>query len=452
MQKNDIVTVTIEDLTHEGLGVAKVDGLVFFVPDALVTETVRMRILKVTKNVGYGKVEERLSVSADRQDNLASTYLRSGIADLGHMTYDAQLTFKHEQVVQSLSKIAGMPGAAVGKTLGMALPYAYRNKAQVPIRRVNGQLETGFFRKGSHDLMLIEDFLIQDKEIDQVIIAVRDLLRHYQISCYDEQSQQGLMRHLVIRKGHHTGEIMVVFVTTKPKFFHIEQIIDQLVAKFPNLVSIYQNINETSGNRVMGDRFILRYGKEKITDTMLGKTYAISAQSFYQINTPMAEELYKIAIAMADLTGDEVVIDAYSGIGTIGLSFADKVKAVYGVELIPQAVADAKENAKRNGITNATYVSDTAENAMQKWQKEGISADIILVDPPRKGLTESFIKASSQVGATKIIYISCNPATMARDIKCYHEQGYRLEKVQPVDLFPQTHHIECVGLLTRVER
>ncbi len=371
LKKNDIVEVEIVDLTHEGAGVAKVDGLVFFVENALPSEKILMRVLKVNKKIGFGKVEEYLVQSPHRNQNLDLAYLRSGIADLGHLAYPEQLKFKTKQVKDSLYKIAGIADVEVTETLGMEHPVKYRNKAQVPVRRVNGVLETGFFRKNSHDLMPLEDFFIQDPVIDEVVVSLRDLLRRYDLKPYDEKEQAGLIRNLVVRRGHYSGQIMVILVT-----------------------------NQT-------------------------------------------------AIDFAELKEDDVVIDAYSGIGTIGLSVAKQVKEVYGVEVIPEAVENSKKNAQLNNISNAHYVCDTAENAMKNWLKEGIQPTAILVDPPRKGLTESFIKASAQTGADRIAYISCNVATMARDIKLYQELGYELKKVQPVDLFPQTHHVECVSLLVK---
>lgn len=451
LNKNAIVEVEIVDLTHEGAGVAKVDGFVFFVDNALPGEVIKMRVLKLKKNIGFGKVEEYVTLSPNRNQEIDATYLRSGIADFGHMTYEEQLKFKRKQVVDNLYKTAGISDVEVAETLGMDTPYAYRNKAQVPVRRVKGQLETGFYRKNSHDLIPIEDFLIQDKEIDKLIVFVRDLLRRYDLKPYDEKEQTGLIRHLVVRRGHYSGQMMLVFVTTRPKVFRIDQVIAIITEAFPSVVSIIQNINDKNTNAIFGKEFYTLYGQDTITDSMLGNDYEISAQSFYQVNTEIAEKLYQTAIDFSDLNSDSIVIDAYSGIGTIGLSFAKQVKEVYGVEVIETAVEDAKKNAERNGITNAHYVADSAENAMAKWSKDGIKPDVIIVDPPRKGLTESFIKASVAMQPEKITYVSCNPATMARDIKRYQELGYELKKVQPVDLFPQTHHVETVALLSKLD-
>ena len=444
-----MIEVEIVDLSHEGAGVAKAEGLVFFVENALPGELIRMRVLKVNKKIGFGKVEEFLRTSDQRNENLDMAYLRTGIADLGHLSYPAQLDFKRKQVKDSLYKIAGLSDVEVPPTLGMEQPLGYRNKAQVPVRRVNGQLETGFFRKNSHDLLPIEDFYIQDPIIDQVILFTRDLLRRFDLKPYDEQEKTGLIRNLVVRRGHYSGEIMVILVTTRPKIFRVEQLMECLTEAFPAIKSIMQNINDQPGNAIFGKDWRTLYGQNYITDQMLGNDFQIAAPAFYQVNTEMAEKLYQTAIDFSELTADDVVLDAYSGIGTIGLSVAKHVKQVYGVEVIPEAVENSRKNAAINGITNASYVCASAEEAIQNWLKEGIQADVILVDPPRKGLTESFIKASVSMEPKKITYISCNVATMARDIKLYQELGYVLKKVQPVDLFPQTHHVEAVSLLVK---
>lgn len=451
LHKNDIIETEISDISHEGMGIAKVDGFVFFVENALPGEIIKMRILKLRKRIGYGKVEEYLTTSPHRNEGLDYTYLRTGIADLGHLTYEQQLLFKQKQVADNLYKIAHISDVLVEPTLGMTIPLAYRNKAQVPVRRVDGQLETGFFRKNSHTLVSIEDYLIQEKEIDALINFTRDLLRKFDVKPYDEEQQSGLIRNLVVRRGHYTGQLMLVLVTTRPKIFRIDQMIEKLVSAFPSVVSIMQNINDRNSNVIFGKEFRTLYGSDTIEDQMLGNTYAISAQSFYQVNTEMAEKLYQKAIDFSDLNSEDIVIDAYSGIGTIGLSVAKQVKHVYGVEVVEKAVSDAKENATRNGITNSTYVADSAENAMAKWLKEGIKPTVIMVDPPRKGLTESFVYSAAQTKADKITYISCNSATMARDIKLFEELGYHLVKIQPVDLFPMTHHVETVALLSKLD-
>ena len=316
------------------------------------------------------------------------TYLRTGIADFGHMTYPAQLHFKHQQVVDVLRKNAHKPDFPVLDTLGAEQESQYRNKAQVPVRSVKGQTETGFFRKNSHDLVPIRDFYIQNTVIE-----------------------------------------------------------------YSNKVDSFQiSINTSTGNAIFGSKFKLLSGKDYITDSMLGKDFQISARAFYQVNTAQAEKLYQLAYDFADLKAKDVVIDAYSGIGTIGLGMADKVAQVYGMEIIPEAVENAKTNAALNDIKNAQYEVGPAEEVMPQWVQDGIQPDVIFVDPPRKGLDESFIKAATATQARAVVYISCNPATFARDVLRFEEEGYLLEKVQPVDLFPQTKHIELVALITKVDK
>lgn len=300
--------------------------MVFFVENALPGERLLMRILKLNKKIGFGKVEELLVKSPHRNDAIDAAYLRTGIADFGHLAYAEQLKFKTKQVKDNLYKTAGITDVQVADTLGMDTPYAYRNKAQIPVRRVNGQLETGFFRKNSHDLLPISDYLIQDKEIDRLVNFTRDLLRRFEVSPYDEKEKTGLIRNIVVRRGHYSGEMMLIFVTSRPKVFRVDHMIEKITETFPAVVSIIQNINDQNGNAIFGKEFRLLYGKDSITDTMLGNSFDISAQSFYQVNTLMAEKLYQTAIDFSDLTKDDIVIDAYSGIGTIGLSFAKQVQ------------------------------------------------------------------------------------------------------------------------------
>ncbi|MGX6979496.1 23S rRNA (uracil(1939)-C(5))-methyltransferase RlmD [Vagococcus elongatus] len=451
VKKNDQVIADIVDLTHEGLGVAKIEGYPIFVENALPTEKVNIHILKTGKKFGFGKVISYLEKSAVRNEDLKQELIRTGIAPLQHMTYEAQLTFKREQVVNVLEKIAKMTDVEVAPTLGMAEPYRYRNKAQIPVRRVDGELSTGFYRKNSHDLVPIEDFYIQHKEIDDAIIAVRDILRRFKVKPYNEEDHTGLIRHIIVRRGFYTEEMMIVLVTRVAKIFQVEKIVEAIAAELPHVVSIMQNINGEKTNVILGKETRNLFGKEFITDQLLGNQYQISAGSFFQVNTEQAEKLYQTAIDFADLKSSDIVIDAYCGIGTIGLSLANKVKHVYGMEIVPQAVKDARTNQQINYIENATFEVGAAEKLLPKWQAEGVSADVLIVDPPRKGLAESFIETSAEMSPDKIVYVSCNPASFARDVKRYEEHGYRLAKVQPVDMFPQTNHVETIVLLQRAD-
>ncbi|MGG5358621.1 MULTISPECIES: 23S rRNA (uracil(1939)-C(5))-methyltransferase RlmD [unclassified Enterococcus] len=448
VKKNERYTVDIIDLSYEGLGVAKIDGYPLFIENALPGEKAEVLVVKAGNKFGFAKVETLLTASPDRKpvDNLS--LIRTGIAPLAHLSYEKQLAFKQKQVENVMTKIAKETEVPVLPTIGMENPVGYRNKAQIPVRRVDGKLMTGFYRKNSHQLIPIEDFYIQDPAIDKAIVAVREILERFEVRAYNEEKHEGQIRHIVIRRGHYSHEMMVVLVTRKEKFFKGKEIARVIHETLPEVVSVIQNINDEKTNVILGDKEVVLYGTSAIKDQLLGKTYQISAKSFYQVNTEQTERLYETAIDFANLTEEDVVIDAYSGIGTIGLSLADKVKHVYGMEIIPQAVEDAKLNAFNNHIENATYEVGKAEKVMQKWQKKGIQPTVILVDPPRKGLDESFIESAKEMAPERIIYISCNPATFARDVKLFSDQ-YQVEKIQPVDLFPQTNHIETVALLTK---
>ncbi|MBB5888786.1 23S rRNA (uracil(1939)-C(5))-methyltransferase RlmD [Lactovum miscens] len=442
MKKNESFEVEVLDLTHEGMGVVRVDNFPFFVENALVGERIRFKIVKIGKNFGFGKVEEILRKSPFRVESNDLDFLRTGIADISHLEYSEQLKFKKKQVETVLSK-SGIE-FAVEDPIAAKNITAYRNKAQIPVRNYKGQLETGFFRKNSHNLIPIEDFYIQDKVIDQLIVAVRDQLRKENLTAFNEVSGKGLVRNIVIRRAHKTGEIMLILVVSKS----IKVNFDKLIATFPDIKSIQLSIKTDKGNAIFGKKFELLAGQKFITDELLGKKFEISAQSFYQVNSEQAEILYQVAYNYADLKPSDIIIDAYSGIGTVGICVADKVAKVYGMEVIPEAIDNANLNSKLNHVDNAHYVVGTAEDVIAKWLAKGIKPDVIFVDPPRKGLDEAFIKASSKSEPRCIVYISCNPATLARDVVRFQELGYYLKKVQPVDLFPQTHHVEVIIMMT----
>ncbi|MBO0448557.1 23S rRNA (uracil(1939)-C(5))-methyltransferase RlmD [Enterococcus sp. MJM12] len=449
VEKNSQYEVVISDLTYEGMGVAKIDHYPLFVDNALPGEKVILKVIKVGKKFGIGRVVSYLEKSPKRVEVANEDLLRTGIAPLSHLTYEEQLLFKQKQIENVLQKIAKMPDIPVLPTIGMAKPTGYRNKAQIPVRRKDGQLQTGFYRKNSHDLVAIEDFYIQDPAIDAAIIKVRDILERFNVKAYNEQQHEGLLRHIVIRQGHYSRQMMVVLVTLRNKFFKGEEIAAQIHKEIPEVVSVMQNVNTEKTNVILGEHEKVLYGQDYIEDTLLGKTFRISAKSFYQVNTEQTEVLYETAFEMAALKPDDVVIDAYAGIGTIGLSVADRVKHVYGMESIPAAVSDAKKNAELNEIDNATYLVGDATKVMGQWSKEEMQPAVIFVDPPRKGLTTDFINAACDMNPEKVIYISCNPGTMARDLIDFEAKGYTCKKIQPVDLFPQTTHVECVGILTK---
>ena len=447
VKKNERYTLDIIDLSYEGMGVAKIDGYSLFIENALPGERVEVLVVKAGNKFGYGKVEKWLTESPDRQPLKDNRLLRTGISPLAHLNYEQQLLFKQKQVENVMSKIAKMPEVNILPTIPMENPIGYRNKAQIPVRRIDGRLATGFYKKNSHELVEIEDYYIQDPAIDEAIKRVRDILQRFQVRGYNEAKNEGQIRHIIIRRGHYSHEMMVVLVTRKEKFFKGKEIASIIHEELPEVVSVVQNINEEKTNVILGDKEKVLYGRSYIEDQLLGKTYRISSKSFYQVNTEQTEKLYQTAIEFAALQKEDTVIDAYSGIGTIGLSLADKVKEVYGMELVPEAIEDAQFNALTNKIENAHYEVGKAETVMKKWQDKGIKPSVIVVDPPRKGLDARFIASAIDMAPAKLVYISCNPATFARDAKLFAESGYEVKKVQPVDLFPQTHHVELVALL-----
>ncbi|KRL37169.1 tRNA (Uracil-5-) -methyltransferase [Liquorilactobacillus uvarum DSM 19971] len=449
VSKNEELTVTIEDLTYQGMGVAKVDHYPLFIENALPTEKVKVHVLKASKNYGFAKVIEQLSTSDQRVEVTENHYLQTGIAPLQHLNYAAQLEFKRNQISELLNKIH-LKNVEVAPTIGMDEPYHYRNKAQVPVRAVNGKLETGFFKKNSHTFVPLEDFLIQDKRIDEVIKEVRDVLRKFNIEAYDERKHSGVIRHIMVRRGYYTHEVMVVLVTRSKRIPMQDQIVEAIQTKCPDVCSIIQNVNQVSTNVILGKQDKLLAGKKQIKDQLNGITFNISPQSFYQVNPVQTERLYQVVAEGANLTGKETVIDAYCGIGTISLTLAAKAAKVYGVEIVPEAIIDAKLNAAANGIENTQFETGMAEEWMQKWEEQGIKPDVIVVDPPRKGLAESLVESAVKMNPNKIVYVSCNPATLVRDLQLFLGKGYTIEQpIQPVDQFPQTVHVESVTVLSR---
>lgn len=449
VHKNEEHQATVVDLTYQGNGVVKIDDFPVFVPNALPGEQVTVKITKVTRNFAWGRVMAWQSKSPDRVDVKDKTYIQTGIAPLGHLKYPAQLKFKQHQIKELLEK-AHLDTIEVLPTLGMDKPYHYRNKAQVPVKLVKGQLQTGFYKRGSHTLVPIEDFYIQDPAIDQAIVVVRDLLRKYHLIPYDERTGKGVIRTVMVRRGYYSGEVMVVLVTNTKRLPMAKQLVDGIVKGVPGVKSIVQNINDRKTNVLLGLKNKTLWGEPEIHDQLLGIDFAISPLSFYQVNPQQTERLYQAAIDNAGLDGSQTVIDAYCGIGTISLAVAKHAKQVYGVEIVPAAIEDAKHNAKRNGIKNAQFVVNKAEDQFAKWQAEGLKPDIVIVDPPRKGVAESLIEATGKMGPQKVIYVSCNPATLVRDIQRFADQGYHVTKpIQPVDQFPQTTHVESVTVLSR---
>lgn len=451
VKKNEEYTTKIVDFTHEGLGIAKIENYPLFIEGAIKGEVVRFKVVKVGKKFGFGKLVEVIEKSPDRVDITDKVYRQTGTMPLQHLSYEAQLTFKKEQVENALERIGKLTEISIFDTIGMDSPYGYRNKAQVPVRKINGKLTTGFFRKNSHELIPLENFVIQDPEIDEAIIIVRDILRKYHIRPYNEEQHTGNVKHIVIRRGYYTGELMVVLVTRLNEIKRQDEVVAAMKQALPELASVVQNINPKRTNVILGTESKVLFGKDEYHDKLLGDTFSISHQSFYQVNPVQTEKLYQTAVDYAELTGKETVIDAYCGIGTLSLALAKKAKAVYGIEINAPAIENAKKNAQLNGADNVTFEVGSAEEWMTSRTQKGEKADVVVVDPPRKGLAEEFIEAVLDMQPEKMVYVSCNPATLARDLKKLHEGGYQIEKVQPLDMFPQTYHVELVALMSRVD-
>ena len=448
VSKNERLDVTITDLTYQGLGVAKVEDFPLFIENTLPGEEVTVQVTKVQSHYGFARAVAWTQESPDRVKDVDKTYRQTGIAPLQHLAYPAQLKFKQHQIAELFSK--SHQDVEVAPTMGMDNPTQYRNKAQVPVRMIKGQLETGFYRQHSHELIPLTDFYIQDPAIDAAIIKVRDLLRQFEIPAYNEVSDKGVIRNIMVRRGYYSHEMMIVLISRTQKIPSQAQLVDQIHQALPEVTSIVLNVNAKKTNVIMGNVSRVLYGKPTIEDTLMGLTFAISARSFYQVNPQQTEKLYQMAIDKAGLTGAETVIDAYCGIGTISLALAKHAKQVYGVEIVPEAIEDAKVNAQKNHLSNVTFAVNKAEDQMAEWQAAGIKPDVIVVDPPRKGLAESLIDSAAKMAPKKIVYVSCTPATLVRAVARFTELGYHVDgPVQPVDQFPQTPHVESVTVLVK---
>ncbi|CAM4342602.1 23S rRNA (uracil(1939)-C(5))-methyltransferase RlmD [Paenibacillus alkaliterrae] len=480
-QKNEEVTVDIIGLTHDGEGVGRADGFTLFIQGALPGERVRAKVMKVKKQYGYARMEELLVSSPSRVEPLCSIHKECGGCQLQHFDYPAQLEWKRQHVVDNLVRIgklavagegsrgAGMDpnagnaagddkglrdGIIVHPTVGMDEPWRYRNKAAVPVGSSadGGELLAGFYARGSHRIIDMDECLIQHGHNDDVIRIVKRIGRELEVSPYDEASGRGVLRHVMARTGVVTGEIMVVLVTNGRKLPSADRWVERIREELPDVKSIVQNVNERNTNVIFGDETRVLWGSEVIYDELDGIRFAISARSFYQVNPAQTVALYRKAVEYAGLSGTEDVIDAYCGIGTISLFLARKAGRVYGVEIVQEAIEDAARNAKLNGIENATFEAGPAEVVIPRWREEGITADVIVVDPPRKGCDPALLDTILAMQPERVVYVSCNPSTLARDLRVLEDGGYRTIEVTPVDMFPWTTHVECVSQIVLQEK
>ncbi len=444
--KNEIHTADICGYTAEGAGVARIDGQVVFIPGALEGERVRVKIIKVTKSLCYGRVEEILTPSPERVIPACPAFPKCGGCDLWHMSRKEELKLKTQRVRDALCRIGGFDNPPMEPIIAEDERYRYRNKCMFPVGERDGEMISGFFRHHSHDIVKTPDCLIQTVRANEIRDAICTLAQKYGISAYDETRGTGILRNIYLRSGD-LGDMLCLVVTEKPR--RIKELSEELKSRFPNLKNISLNINKTRGNTLLGDRIVPIVGDVNWEDSMSSLTFRISPLAFYQVNRHQAERLYQKAIEYADLSGDEFVVDLYCGAGTITLNLARSCSRVLGVEVVPEAIEDARENARLNNIENAEFICADASKAAEELARRGERPDVIVVDPPRKGMDEAGLSAMVKMSPEKIVYVSCDVATLARDLKFLCQRGYTLSALTPVDMFPATRHCESVVRLCR---
>ena len=447
LEKQKVYTAEIIDYTSEGQGVARIEGCAVFIPNAIYGEVCEIRIEKVGKTWAAGKIVQILEKSPHRINRACPVAKLCGGCTFHHMDYEEECRLKAERVRTCLNRLGGQNLETV--------PFhpapdttCYRNKAQYPVSSVKNRAFAGFFKAGTHQVIENKRCLILPKESDQVKDAVIDYMNQFRVTPYDETARKGLIRHIYVRQGAVSKQILVCIVANGRKLPHTEDLIARL-KKIPGFATLVLSVNTKPGNAVLGDEFLTLYGPGTIEDTLCGLRFRLSPRSFYQVNHHQAQELYKTAISAAKITKEDTVLDLYCGVGTITLAMSQAAGKVIGIEVIPQAVEDAKENAKRNGIENAEFLCADAGAAALELERQGIKADVVVVDPPRKGLNADAIEALSLFSPKRIVYVSCDPATLARDVALLGEKGFRLMNAEAFDLFPRCAHVESVVTLMR---
>lgn len=461
MKKNDVVTVTIEDFGVGGEGIGKIDGYALFIKDAVIGDVVEAKVMKAKKNYGYGKLQKIIRPSEHRVMPRCPIARQCGGCQMQAVSYDKQLEYKNRKVWNNLKRIGGIPEklleAVMEPPCGMEEPYRYRNKAQFPIGRdKNGRLAAGFYAGRTHQIIPCDDCCLGMKVNQEILDRLLSFMEKYHIEPYDEAEHKGLVRHVLIRYGFATDEIMVCLVINGKELPHARELTEEL-REIPGMMSISVSRNTEKTNVIMGKEIAVLWGQGFITDYIGEIKYQISPLSFYQVNPVQTRNLYETALEYAGLHGTETVWDLYCGIGTISLFLAQRAGRVYGVEIVPQAVEDARKNAEINGIGNAQFFAGKAEEVLPGYYEEYAAghpgqragADVIVVDPPRKGCEESVLETMVRMQPERIVYVSCDSATLARDAAYLRENGYEVERGKVTDMFPQTCHVECVCLMTR---
>ncbi len=451
--KNEEYILDIVSQGYEGEGVAKIDSYPIFIEGALKGEKVKVKIVKVNKNFAYGKLLEVIEKSEGRVEPKCKYFKKCGGCKLQHMNYETQLDFKWERVKDCIKKIGGLSEDLVEYPIGMEEnPYKYRNKVQLPIGMDKSKPVLGFYAPRSHDIIDIEECLIQEEDANKISKITREWIEEFNImpAFVDGKfNKKGLLRHVMIRKGFKTGEVMVVIVATRKDLKHIDELIKKLEFHVEGLKSVVLCVNAKDTNVILTPECYTLWGEDYIQDYIGDFKFNISPLSFFQVNPMQTEVLYNKALEYAELTGKETVFDAYCGTGSITLFLSQKAKKVYGVEIVEPAIINARENAKMNNVSNTEFFVGKSEEVIPKLIKEGVKADVIVVDPPRKGCDIKLLKAIGETKPERVVYVSCDPSTLARDLKILDELGYKTEKVQPVDMFPQTAHIENIAKLVR---
>lgn len=450
LRKNDIIPLTITSATAEGSGVGRTaDGMAVFVPLSAIGDMLRVRILKVKKTYAFGKIEEILTPAETRIDPDCPSFSRCGGCVWRHIRYDEECRIKEQKVRDAVERIGGI-SAPVKPIIACEHIDRYRNKAQLPVGvDRDGRVQIGFYAFHSHRIIDCVDCALQPSQFADVINITRGFIDEFGISVYDEATGKGRLRHLYIRHAEVTDELMVCFVVNGNGLKHEDVLIQRLREGLPNLKTVVFNSNREKTNVILGNKNRVAYGDGIIEDVLCGKTFRISPFSFWQVNRAQAEKLYAKAREYAALNGEEILLDLYCGTGTIGLTMSDDCKQLVGVEIIPEAVRDAEENAGRNGVKNARFLCADAPTAAEQLRKEGLSPDVVILDPPRKGCGEDLVKTIGKMQPRRVVYVSCDPATLARDLRFFTENGYATVEVTPCDLFSRTAHVESVALLTR---
>lgn len=449
VKKNDVVNIIIHDIGTEGQGIGRYEGYTLFVDGALPEEDVKVTVIKVGKNFGIGKLMEVTKASPNRIDAKCPIAKQCGGCSLQHLDYQGQLKFKQNKVDQLIKRIGKVEDVEVQPTIGMEEPWHYRNKVQFPVRAVNGQIKIGYYAKRSHRVVETEICYIQDRRNEEIRQILLDWMIRHDIPAYNEEAHKGVVRHLITRYAHTSGKMHVTLVINARRLHSVESFVEALLA-CGYVSGIDLNINKEKTNVILGEKMLHLSGQTYIEDTIGGLKFRISPQSFYQVNSLQTEKLYAKAVDYAKLTGEETVLDLYCGIGSISLFLAQKAKRVIGVEIVTEAIQNAEANAQLNDIKNIDFYLGKAEEVIPKlYSDQGLKADVVVVDPPRKGCDEKLLETIVKISPKRLVYVSCDPATLARDINYLVEQGFKLEQVQPVDLFPQTTHVETVCALTK---